>query len=135
RFVANPDTRDSQMPVFADGILTPPQISDVTEYVLEISGQDHDRDAATKGQKIFADNCVSCHGEMGEGNRDLGAPRLTDPIWLYQGDRASIAAQIAHPRMGVMPAWKARLDENTIKQLAIYVHSLGGGEEAAAATQ
>jgi cytochrome c oxidase cbb3-type subunit 3 len=131
RFTVNPDTRDSQMPAFADGMLTPAQIGDVTEYVLQIAGQDHDQAAATRGETIFAENCASCHGNSGEGNRDLGSPRLTDPIWLFHGDKAAIAAQIARPRMGVMPAWKGRLDENTIKQLAIYVHSLGGGEKTA----
>jgi len=132
RFAGDADTRDSQMPAFADGILTPAQISDVAEYVLKLSGQNNDATAATRGEKIFAENCVSCHGEAGEGNRDLGAPRLTDPIWLLNSDKNSIIAQIGHPRMGVMPAWKGRLDENTIKQLTIYVHSLGGGEQAAA---
>jgi len=131
RFTVNSDTRDSQMPAFADGMLTPAQIGDVTEYVLQIAQQDHDQAAATRGETIFAENCASCHGNSGEGNRDLGSPRLTDPIWLFHGDKAAIAAQIARPRMGVMPAWKGRLDENTIKQLAIYVHSLGGGEKTA----
>ncbi len=132
RFVGNSDSRDSQMPVFADGILTPAQINDVAEYVLKLSGQNNDAAIAARGQPVFAENCVSCHGENGEGNHDLGAPRLTDPIWLLNGSKEAIVAQIGHPRMGVMPAWKGRLDENTIKQLAIYVHSLGGGEQAAA---
>lgn len=131
RFVGNPDTRDSQMPVFSDGILNPAQINDVADYVLKLSGKNNDAAAAARGQQVFAENCVSCHGEKGEGNRDLGAPRLTDPIWLLSGDKAAIVAQIGRPHMGVMPAWKGRLDENTIKQLAIYVHSLGGGEQAA----
>jgi cytochrome c oxidase cbb3-type subunit 3 len=129
RFAGDADTRDSQMPAFADGILTPAQISDVAEYVLKISGQTSDAAAATRGEQVFAENCVSCHGEKSEGNRELGAPRLTDPIWLLNGSKDAIIAQIGHPRMGVMPAWKGRLDENTIKQLAIYVHSLGGGEQ------
>jgi cytochrome c oxidase cbb3-type subunit III len=131
RFQVNADTRDSQMPVFSDGILDAPAIAAVGEYVLKLSGQEFDAGLAAKGEPLFAENCASCHGPAGEGNRDLGAPRLTDPIWLYGHDRAAIAAQIAHPRMGVMPAWKGRLDENTIKELAIFVHSLGGGEKPA----
>ncbi|MBL8907086.1 MAG: cytochrome-c oxidase, cbb3-type subunit III [Rhizobiales bacterium] len=129
RFTGDPDTRDSQMPAFADGILTPAQISDVAEYVLKLGGQTNDAVAAARGEPLFAENCASCHGETGEGNRDLGAPRLSDPIWLLNGSKDAIVAQISNPRMGVMPAWKGRLDENTIKQLAIYVHSLGGGEQ------
>ena len=62
----------------------------------------------------------------------MGAPNLTDAIWLFKGDVASIAAQVTKPRHGVMPAWAAKLDDATIKQLAVYVHSLGGGEQATA---
>jgi cytochrome c oxidase cbb3-type subunit 3 len=129
RFTVNPDTRDSQMPIFSEGILDPASVGQVTEYVLEISGQDHDAALAEKGKTIFAENCVSCHGAAGDGNRELGGPRLADPIWLNGGDRMSVAAQITRPRHGVMPAWKGRLDENTLKQLTVYVHSLGGGEK------
>jgi cytochrome c oxidase cbb3-type subunit 3 len=129
RFTVNPDTRDSQMPIFSEGILDPASVGQVTEYVLEISGQDHDAALAEKGKTIFAENCVSCHGAAGDGNRELGGPRLADPIWLNGGERMSVAAQITRPRHGVMPAWKGRLDENTLKQLTVYVHSLGGGEK------
>jgi cytochrome c oxidase cbb3-type subunit 3 len=74
---------------------------------------------------------VACHGDRGGGNRELGAPDLSDQISLYGADLAAIMAQIQNPRHGVMPAWGGRLDAATIKQLAIYVHSLGGGEQAA----
>jgi cytochrome c oxidase cbb3-type subunit III len=129
RFTADPDTRQSPMPAFgADEILKPEQINDVSEYVLKLSGQAFEAEAATRGITVFAENCVACHGEAGEGNRDFGGPRLTDPIALYAADKAAIVAQVSRPRHGVMPAWNTRLDEVTIKQLAIYVHSLGGGE-------
>ena len=82
-----------------------------------------------KGAPAFAENCAVCHGEKGEGNRDLGAPRLNDAVWLYGSDKPALMAQIAKPRHGVMPAWAGRLDETTIKQLAVFVHSLGGGEQ------
>ncbi|MCK5276410.1 MAG: cytochrome C oxidase Cbb3, partial [Alphaproteobacteria bacterium] len=62
------------------------------------------------------------------GNAELGAPRLSDAIWLYGGDKATILETITNSRGGVMPAWGTRLDEVTVKQLAIYVHSLGGGQ-------
>jgi cytochrome c oxidase cbb3-type subunit 3 len=129
RYVADPDTRQSPMPAFGtDGILTPEQINDVSEYVLRLSGQTFEAEAATRGITVFAENCVACHGEAGEGKREFGGPALADAVALYVSDKANIVAQIARPRHGVMPAWNARLDEVTIKQLAIYVHSLGGGE-------
>lgn len=129
RYTADPDTRQSPMPAFgADGILTPEQINDVAEYVLRLSGQTFEAEAATRGVTVFAENCVACHGDAGEGKQEFGGPRLTDAIALYVSDKASIVAQINKPRQGVMPAWNTRLDEMTIKQLAIYVHSLGGGE-------
>jgi cytochrome c oxidase cbb3-type subunit 3 len=77
---------------------------------------------------VFAENCVACHGDVGEGKHEFGGPRLADAIALYAADKGTIVAQVARPRHGVMPAWNTRLDEVTIKQLAIYVHSLGGGE-------
>jgi cytochrome c oxidase cbb3-type subunit 3 len=129
RYMADPDTRQSPMPAFgADEILTPEQISDVAEYVLRLSGQNFDAAAATRGVTVFAENCAACHGDVGEGKHELGGPRLADPIALYAADKGAIVAQVTRPRHGVMPAWNTRLDEVTIKQLAIYVHSLGGGE-------
>jgi cytochrome c oxidase cbb3-type subunit 3 len=80
------------------------------------------------GSKLFADNCAICHGEAGQGDREKGAPRLASRVHLYGEDRAIVVAQITAPRMGVMPAWHTRLDDATIKSLALYVHSLGGGE-------
>jgi cytochrome c oxidase cbb3-type subunit III len=129
RYTTDPDTRQSPMPAFgADEILKPEQINDVSEYVLKLSGQTFDADAATRGTTVYAENCVACHGDAGEGKQEFGGPRLTDAIALYVSDKASIVAQVNKPRQGVMPAWSTRLDEVTIKQLAIYVHSLGGGE-------
>ena len=62
------------------------------------------------------------------GNAELGAPALNNDIWLYGGDRATIHETVANARRGVMPAWGPLLDEATIKELAVYVHSLGGGK-------
>jgi cytochrome c oxidase cbb3-type subunit 3 len=130
RYTADSETRQgAPMPAFGvDGTLKPAQIADVTEYTLKLSGGEHDAAAAERGAPIYAENCAACHGEAGEGNRDAGAPKLNDAIWLYGSDKATIAAQIARPRQGVMPGWRTRLDESTIKKLAVYVHSLGGGE-------
>lgn len=130
--VRNPDreeTRLSQMPAFGrDGILQSNQISDVVSYVRVISKQEGSSAAAQRGQGIFADNCSSCHGADGKGNRQFGAPDLTDAIWLYGGDRDALVETVTNARYGVMPAWGGRLDPVTIKMLATYVHSLGGGE-------
>lgn len=125
----NDDTRMNDMMAFGRlQILTREQINDVTEHVLALSGQDHDAAAAERGATVFEENCVACHGEGGVGNQELGAPNLTDVIWLYGGSREAIRESVYNGRAGVMPAWEDRLDPVTIKQLAIYVHSLGGGE-------
>lgn len=125
----HPDTRFNQMPAFQrDEILTRGEVRDVVEYVLSLSGADHDAAAAEQGAEIFAAQCTACHGEDARGNAELGAPNLTDAIWLYGGDREAIRESVAWGRAGVMPAWIGRLDDTTIKQLAVYVHSLGGGE-------
>src|SRR6266508_2181399 len=79
---------------------------------------------AFSGAKLFGDNCKPCHGADGKGNQALGAPNLTDELWLYAGDKATIANTIRGGRGGVMPAWAGRLDPETIKELAVYVHSL-----------
>lgn len=126
---AHDDTRLSEMPAFGrDGLLERPQINAVVEYVLKLSGQEHDAALAGTGQEVFVEQCAACHGENGEGMRELGAPRLSDSIWLYGGDRDALRETVTNARYGVMPAWTGRLDEATIKQLAVYVHSLGGGE-------
>ena len=123
------DARQSQMPAFGkDGILTNEQISQVAEYVLSLSGNATDAAAAQAGQPLFEDNCVACHGEGGVGMAELGAPPLNNNIWLYAGDKKTVMESISNSRNGVMPAWGKILDEVTVKQLTIYVHSLGGGQ-------
>jgi cytochrome c oxidase cbb3-type subunit 3 len=124
-----PDTRDSQMPAFGrDGMFKPAQIDDLTEYVVHLSGRPAEAKAVTRATKLFADNCAMCHGPQGKGNREMGAPNLTDNEWLYGPKRADIHDQIWNGHGGVMPTWGGRLSPETIKALAIYVHSLGGGE-------
>jgi cytochrome c oxidase cbb3-type subunit III len=130
--VRNPEhdrTRTSQMPAFGrDAMLQPDQIEDLVAHVRTISGQQRGTAAARRGAALFAQNCAACHGPTGEGNRDVGAPNLGDAIWLYGGDPESIRTTIANSRFGVMPRWGHRLDPVTIRMLAVYVHSLGGGE-------
>lgn len=124
----HPEMRDSQMPAFLkDRLLTAAQVDDVAEYVLSLSDRSTDRAAAERGQAVFTDQCAVCHGPNGAGNRDVGAPNLRDAIWLYGGDKKTVVETISYARRGVMPAWEGRLDLATIKSLAIYVHTLGGG--------
>lgn len=119
------------MPAFGrDGVLKPDQIDAVASYVRSLSGQKVEEGADLKlGQKVFAENCVTCHGEQGKGNKELGAPNLTDQIWLFGGDKQTIAQTVTNGRGGVMPAWGGRLNEPTIKALTVYVHTFGGGEK------
>ncbi|HKT85259.1 MAG TPA: cytochrome-c oxidase, cbb3-type subunit III [Novosphingobium sp.] len=123
-------TRMSQMPAFGkDGLLPADQIQDVASYVLSLSGREKPSAASARGAGIFATNCAVCHGNDGKGGRQVGAPNLADAIWLYGGTRDEVSAQVNTPRHGVMPAWDKRLDPVTVKMLAAYVHSLGGGEK------
>ncbi|MGL6208234.1 MAG: cytochrome-c oxidase, cbb3-type subunit III [Paracoccaceae bacterium] len=129
RNTTDPDTRYSEMPRFgADDLLEPAQIEQVVEYTLKVSGQEHDTALAEAGATVFADNCVACHGEAAEGNRELGAPNLTDAIWLYGNSREAITDIVVNARNGVMPPWSTRLSEADIRAVAAYVHGLGGGE-------
>lgn len=127
RDVVDPDTRISDMPAFMD-ILQPEEVRQVAAYVVSLSGTPRDASMIEPGKLLYADNCASCHGENAEGSRDLGAPNLADAIWLKVEGETEIAHQIQAPKHGVMPAWNARLSSETVKQLAVYVHSLGGGE-------
>jgi len=123
-------TRTSLMPSFGrDGILTPAQVQDVVSHVRNLSGQEKASASSARGAELFAANCVACHGADGKGLRAFGAPNLADAIWLYGGSRDKIAASVTNAHAGVMPAWGGKLDAVTIKMLAAYVHSLGGGEE------
>ena len=91
RNTTDADARYSQMPSFGkDGILDKDQIGQVVNFVRQISGQDHDAALATAGATVFADNCSACHGPEGKGDRNFGAPNLTDAIWLYGGDEATL---------------------------------------------
>ncbi len=125
----HPDTRQSMMPAFGkDEILKPAEIDDLTEYVLNLAGQPANQTAVQRAAELWTNNCASCHGPDGKGLREFGAPNLTDREWLYGGTKVEIRAQIVNARAGVMPNWGTRLDPMTIDALAVYVHSLGGGE-------
>lgn len=125
RWEGDDATRFSQMPGF-DGIFSDAQVNSLVAHVRSLSGQGQSNAA---GAQLYADNCLACHGPAGGGDRLQGAPALNDAIWLYGSDAANIRTQILKPRHGVMPGWQGRLDPVTIKMLAAYVHSRGGGEE------
>ncbi|MEE9314121.1 MAG: cytochrome-c oxidase, cbb3-type subunit III [Rhizobiaceae bacterium] len=125
------EARESQMPSFGgDETLKREEITAVVEYVMKLSKQDHDAKLAAVGEPIFAEQCTACHGDNATGGREFGAPNLVDAISLYGHTRVTMVSQISKPKHGVMPAWIEKLGEANIKQLAIYVHSLGGGEKA-----
>ncbi|MEZ5690883.1 MAG: cytochrome-c oxidase, cbb3-type subunit III [Rickettsiales bacterium] len=133
------DGRQSVMPAFGD-MLNAKEIDAVAEYVEGLnSGKSKippDNISAKEiaalplGERVFRENCAACHGNNARGSREVGAPNLADAIWLKSkdGSKAAIVSQIRHPKHGMMPAWVDRLNEDTIRELTIYVHSLGGGE-------
>lgn len=127
RFEADGDTRFSQMPAFGE-ILEPQEIDQVANYVISLSGTAPDAEMAAAGEAVFMDNCAACHTESGTGDREFGAPNLTDAIWLYGGDIKTVKETITNSRFGVMPAWSGRLTEAQVRAVATYVHQLGGGE-------
>ena len=124
RWDGSRQSRFSLMPGF-DGIFSDAEVNAIVGHVLSFTdaGQSTER-----GAELYANNCLACHGPAGGGDRMQGAPALNDAIWLYGNQSGDVRAQILNPRHGVMPGWKDRLDPVTIKMLAAYVHSLGGGE-------
>ncbi|ELA08768.1 cbb3-type cytochrome c oxidase subunit CcoP [Moraxella macacae 0408225] len=111
------------------------------EYVLSLSSEhgskangELNQTMITQGKAIFDSNCTVCHGKEGKGNSDIGAPNLTDNIWLFGGDRETVRTTIRDGRAGVMPHWDTKLGNERIMLLAGYVYSLGGGQAISEAT-
>lgn len=125
------DTRYNIMEAYGKNeFLTKDQVSDVTDYVMFVSGQQGNNQAAQRGAMIFRNQCASCHGDTAQGDQSQGAPNLTDQEWLFGGDRDTVYESIYYGRQGVMPNWNERLSPEMITALAVYVHALGGGEYA-----
>lgn len=122
--------RDGNMPAFGrDGLLKKEEISNVADYVRTLSGLPADKAADLKaGAKVYAETCAACHGDNAKGNLEVGAPNLTDAIWLFGSDKATIVEGLTNGRGSAMPVWGERLDATTIKALTVYVHTLGGGK-------
>lgn len=124
------DGRAGVMPAWA--ALGEPTVRNLAQYVLALSGQPHDAAAAAAGEPVFRTTCAACHGPEGKGNALLGAPNLTDDIWLYGGTQAAVETSIRAGRQGHMPAWRPRLSEEEIHILAGYVHHLAQRGDAGA---
>ncbi|SEA72824.1 cytochrome-c oxidase, cbb3-type subunit III [Rubrimonas cliftonensis] len=125
---ADPDARYSEMPRYGvDELLSREEIAQVAQYVVSLSGGEQDAAAVEAGMEIYLDNCAACHGDEGLGVPEVGAPNLADSVWLYGGSAEQIAAQVWRPQQGVMPPWLGKLGETQVKELAVYVHALGGG--------
>ncbi|MEY8802522.1 cytochrome-c oxidase, cbb3-type subunit III [Leisingera sp. XS_AS12] len=123
------EARYSEMPAFGrDELLAKEEISQVVNFVMSLSGEPQDVSEVAAGAEVFAENCASCHGADGTGDRSQGAPNLADAIWLYGGDYATLTETVTNSRYGVMPAWNTRLTEAQIRAVSAYVHQLGGGE-------
>lgn len=121
------DARWSEMPAFGE-ILNDEEITAVVSYVASLSAPAVDLSLAEAGMEVFVDNCTVCHGENAKGDREMGAPDLSDAIWLYGGDAETLEQTVRYSRFGVMPAWGQRLRDEDVRAVAVYVHNLGGGE-------
>ncbi len=99
------------------------------EYVLQLSGQEHNAELASVGQTVFNQNCAACHGADGTGSHALGAPNLTDDIWLYEGTPQGIRHSIRNGRSNQMPAQEEKLRADKIHLLTAYVYSLSQDQE------
>jgi cytochrome c oxidase cbb3-type subunit III len=101
-------------------------VDQVVAYVEQLSGQQTDTTLALAGQTLFETNCAACHGVDGKGNPILGAPNLTDDIWLYGGDAATLHQTLENGRNGQMPAFGDRLGPERVRLLAAYAIQLAG---------
>lgn len=122
----HPDTHFAQMPAFGnDELLTRPEISVLTDYVLTL-GNGVIPDDVSEGAVLFQTNCAACHGENARGIEGSGAPSLTDADWVHGGDAASIRLTLVAGRQGQMPSWQSRLTKAEIRAMALYVEGLAG---------
>ncbi len=123
--------RQGRMPPMAAAVGTPEDVRNVAQYVLSLSGSPHDSLRASLGKTKFG-ACAACHGADGKGNTALGAPNLTDDIWLHGWGENAIVAMINNGKTNVMPAQATKLTEGQIHVLASYVWGLSNGKGAAA---
>jgi cytochrome c oxidase cbb3-type subunit 3 len=124
------DGRNGVMPAWKDALGGDEAVADMSEYVFSLSGRNVDEAAAARGAEKYQMLCVACHGADGTGNQALGAPNLTDNIWLYGGSGKQVMESIGAGRMGVMPPHREFLGEDKVHLLAAYIYSLSTGQEA-----
>ncbi len=117
------DGRNGVMPALG-AALGPEGTRDVANFVRSLSGLPHDAPRATRGRAIFATYCVACHGAEGKGNTAMGAPNLTDQVWLYGSSEATIVETLTKGRSSMMPAHRDLLGESRVHVLAAYVYGL-----------
>jgi cytochrome c oxidase cbb3-type subunit 3 len=127
----HPETRVSQMMAFGrDGILTREEVRTVVDYIMSLSGSsDVDPVRLAEGAGIFADNCAACHGEDATGLREMGAPDLTDDVWLYGGDADILFHTVHDGRQGWMPSWEDRMSLADRKIMTLYLQQLAEGAQ------
>ncbi len=117
------------MPPMGAAVGSAEDVKDVANFVLSLSGRTHDQPRAQRGKEKFA-ACAACHGAEGKGNPALGAPDLTDKVWLYGGSEAAIVETIMKGRNGIMPPHKDLLGDAKVHLLSAYVLYLSKGEAA-----
>ncbi len=124
-----------------NGIMTPfgnilgdEGVSDAATYVMQLAGRDVDAASADRGKAHFNTYCIACHGPDGKGNTMLGAPNLTNEIWLYGNSRLRIEHTIRHGRNNMMPAFRNKLGEDKVHIVAAYVKSLSKDGSGMAST-
>jgi cytochrome c oxidase cbb3-type subunit 3 len=123
--------RNGVMPPFASIIGGDAGVADVTEYVLSLSGRDHDAEMAVRGSVQFATICSACHKPDGSGNPMMGSPNLTDNVWLHGGRRADIERAMKDGIVSQMPSHADLLSPERIHLAALYVYSRSASERSA----
>ncbi len=117
--------RVGMMPPMAAAVGTPEDVKDVANYVLSLSGSKHDEAAALRGKPKFETaGCTGCHGADAKGMQAMGAPNLTDKIWLHGVGEAAIIERINNGKTNAMPAWSYKFSKDQIRVLAAYIWSL-----------
>ncbi|HSJ48889.1 MAG TPA: c-type cytochrome, partial [Gammaproteobacteria bacterium] len=117
------DGRQGVMPPWGE-VLGDQGVEEVTAYVLSLNGREADPQLAEAGKARFDTMCIACHGMDGKGNQAMGAPDLTNNIWLYGGSPGAIRQSITQGRNGMMPAHRDFLGEDKAHVLAAYIYSL-----------